>query len=229
MKTATTLGHDEAWLLLALARQRAAAGARARAGRGTTAGSCAACAREAATQRHMVPAAHRPGARDLRARPLVAQAHGAHRRPGRRASATRARRRARCRARGAAPSRDLAPAGTRLGGDLRAHGGTRAAHRDQLSLVAAAVLPTPPRARRPGVLHIAFDRALPVGDVAESCVPPARAWSKDRARAASSGSRRCLPLIRGARGTRRERRMRALAARLQADPRVRWIEPLAAP
>jgi hypothetical protein len=81
----------------------------------------------------------------------------------------------------------------------------------------------------PDVLHIAFDRSLPVGEVEELLhsagarvvegpgtsgifgVAPVKVASHASARGAVSPE------------------MRALSARLHADPRVRWIEPLVEP
>jgi len=70
------------------------------------------------------------------------------------------------------------------------------------------------------VLHIAFERTLPVGDVAEAL---RGAGARVVAGPDSHGIFGVAPLTatEGAGSP-----MRALAARLRSDPRVRWVEPL---
>ena len=74
---------------------------------------------------------------------------------------------------------------------------------------------TLPAAAAPGVLHIAFDRSLPIGD-AEQLLISAGARVVEGPDA--TGVLGVAPV--GAAG------LRALAERLRSDPQVRWIEPL---
>jgi hypothetical protein len=83
-------------------------------------------------------------------------------------------------------------------------------------------------ARAPAqVLHIAFERTLPVGDVEEALrAAGARVVEGPDGRGIFGVAP--LSLARGATadpGT--PAALRALAARLRSDPRVRWVEPLA--
>jgi hypothetical protein len=79
----------------------------------------------------------------------------------------------------------------------------------------------------PDVLHIAFERSLPVGEVEELL---RSAGARVVEGPGSSGIfgvapvKLAHPMQRGAVSPE----MRALSARLRADPRVRWIEPLPA-
>jgi hypothetical protein len=73
------------------------------------------------------------------------------------------------------------------------------------------------------VLHIAFERTLPVGDVAEAL---RAAGARVVAGPDSHGIFGVAPLETSA-GAGAGSRMRTLAARLRSDPRVRWVEPLA--
>lgn len=69
----------------------------------------------------------------------------------------------------------------------------------------------------PGVLHVAFERSLPIGEVEQML--------------RSAGARVVEgPDVSGIFGiapAEAKPDMRALAARMRADPRVRWVEPLA--
>ena len=71
------------------------------------------------------------------------------------------------------------------------------------------------------VLHIAFERTLPVGDVSEAL---RAAGARVVEGPDSHGIFGVAPLA-AAKGAGPE--MRALAARLRSDPRIRWVEPLA--
>jgi hypothetical protein len=73
------------------------------------------------------------------------------------------------------------------------------------------------------VLHIAFERTLPVGDVEEALHT---AGAHVVAGPDSRGIFGVAPL-EVAPGSDPGAPMRALAARLRSDPRVRWVEPLA--
>ncbi len=82
-------------------------------------------------------------------------------------------------------------------------------------------------AATPDVLHIAFDRSLPVGEVEELL---RSAGARVVEGPGSSGIFGVAPVTVAARTGVRDAvspEMRALSARLHADRRVRWIEPLA--
>lgn len=74
----------------------------------------------------------------------------------------------------------------------------------------------------PGVLHIAFDRAVSIGEV-EDILHSAGAHLVTGPDA--SGVFGIAPTLPGAMSAQ----LRALEARLRADARVRWVEPLTAP
>jgi hypothetical protein len=77
----------------------------------------------------------------------------------------------------------------------------------------------------PDVLHIFFDRSLPVGEV-EEVLRSAGARVVEGPR--SSGEFGVAPTtVSRAHPGAVSPEMRALAARLSADPRVRWVEPIA--
>ena len=80
----------------------------------------------------------------------------------------------------------------------------------------------------PDVLHIAFERSLPVGEVEELL---RSAGARVVEGPGSSGIFGVAPVKVAAHARERATvspEMRALSARLRADPRVRWVEPLAA-
>jgi hypothetical protein len=80
----------------------------------------------------------------------------------------------------------------------------------------------------PDVLHIAFERSLPVGEVEELL---RSAGARVVEGPGSSGIFGVAPVTLAAHPRERgavSPEMRALSARLRADPRVRWIEPLPA-
>jgi len=86
------------------------------------------------------------------------------------------------------------------------------------------VMTLPPPAT-PDVLHIAFDRALPVGE-AEEVLRSAGARVVEGP--SSNGELGVAPVtVSGSPQGVVSPEMRAVAARLRADPRVRWVEPLA--
>jgi hypothetical protein len=74
-----------------------------------------------------------------------------------------------------------------------------------------------------GVLHVAFERSLPLGDLEELL-------RADGAHVVegpdASGVFGVAPLTAATRGTGVTAEMRTLAARLSADARVRWVQPL---
>jgi Putative zinc-finger len=79
-------------------------------------------------------------------------------------------------------------------------------------------------AATPGVLHVAFERSLPIGD-AEQLLLSAGARvveGPDR-----SGVFGVAPVADAAAPAQREAQLRALAARLRSESQVRWVEPLA--
>jgi hypothetical protein len=80
----------------------------------------------------------------------------------------------------------------------------------------------------PDVLHVAFERSLTIGEVEELL---RSAGARVVEGPGSSGIFGVAPLVgatRDAAGSSTGPQMHALAARLQADARVRWVEPLAA-
>ena len=228
MKTASTLHHDDAWLLLPWLANERLSGAQLlqveehlQAMRGVR-----------ARGRDSAPhggTAHRPGARDLRARTLVAQADGAHRRPRAGApSATRARPPALLRPRRGAFAPTWRPPGLAWAATfvLTVTLGliTATSYRWSQPLYSTYTAPRAPAA----VLHIAFDRALPVGDVAEALRGAGARVVEGPGASGIFGVVPLAPLTPAHGADPVSPELRALAARLQADPRVRWIEPLAA-
>jgi Putative zinc-finger len=79
----------------------------------------------------------------------------------------------------------------------------------------------------PGVLHIAFDRSLPIGEMEEMLHS---AGARVVEGPGTTGVFGIAPVTATARGVAESAdvspQLRALAARLSADPRVRWVEPL---
>jgi hypothetical protein len=79
----------------------------------------------------------------------------------------------------------------------------------------------------PGVLHIAFDRSLPIGEMEEMLHS---AGARVVEGPGTTGVFGIAPVTATARGVADSgdvtAQLRALAARLRADPRVRWVEPL---
>ena len=79
----------------------------------------------------------------------------------------------------------------------------------------------------PGVLHIAFDRSLPIGEM-EEMLHSASARVVEGP--GTTGVFGIAPVTATARDIAESGdvspQLRALAARLSADPRVRWVEPL---
>ena len=79
----------------------------------------------------------------------------------------------------------------------------------------------------PGVLHIAFDRSLPIGEMEEML---RSAGARVVEGPGTTGIFGVAPVTAAARGSAEfgevSPQMRALAARLRADARVRWVEPL---
>jgi hypothetical protein len=79
----------------------------------------------------------------------------------------------------------------------------------------------------PGVLHIAFDRSVPIGEMEEML---RSAGARVVEGPGTTGIFGIAPVTAAARGSAESGEvsppMRALAARLRADARVRWVEPL---
>ena len=79
----------------------------------------------------------------------------------------------------------------------------------------------------PGVLHIAFDRSVPIGEMEEML---RSAGARVVEGPGTTGIFGVAPVTAAARGSAESGeaspQMRALAARLRADARVRWVEPL---
>jgi hypothetical protein len=107
----------------------------------------------------------------------------------------------------------VAAAGACLGGQLRARDRPRRNRHHGGSLVANPV---------PGVLHIAFDRTVAIGQV-EDILHAAGAHVVTGPD--SSGVFGIAPSSPDTTSGQ----MRALEARLRAEARVRWVEPLTAP
>jgi hypothetical protein len=78
-------------------------------------------------------------------------------------------------------------------------------------------------AAEPGVLEIAFDRSLPIGE-AEQLLLSSGARVVEGPDA--SGVFGVAPAAPAAAPADSAAQLRALADRLRADPRVRWIQPL---
>jgi hypothetical protein len=79
----------------------------------------------------------------------------------------------------------------------------------------------------PGVLHIAFDRSVPIGEMEEML---RSAGARVVEGPGTTGIFGIAPVTAAASGSAESGevspQMRALAARLRADARVRWVEPL---
>ncbi|HYM43831.1 MAG TPA: zf-HC2 domain-containing protein [Steroidobacteraceae bacterium] len=75
----------------------------------------------------------------------------------------------------------------------------------------------------PGVLHVAFERSLPIGD-AEQLLLSAGARVVEGPDA--SGVFGVAPVAAPGTTQAPDARLRALAQRLRSDPEVRWVEPL---
>jgi len=226
MTMQSTSRHDEIWLLLPwLANGRLAGAQRAQAEEHLR--ECAACAREMRSQQQLcellttpervtyapgpslrklmeridgsAPAPVRAGRPAARPRPAYAGLAAAWRPPG------------------------LAWAATFV---LTVALGTLVATTYRWSQPLYATVTSTARAT-PDVLHIAFDRSLPVGEVEELL---RSAGARVVEGPGTTGIFGVTPVsVRPSAGTRAavSPEMRALAARLRADARVRWIEPLA--
>jgi hypothetical protein len=82
----------------------------------------------------------------------------------------------------------------------------------------------PAEARRPEVLHIALDRELTIGEVSELLrVDGARVVEGP----GTTGIFGVTPVTLGPSQRGTDRQLLDLATRLRADPRVRWVEPIA--
>jgi anti-sigma factor RsiW len=75
----------------------------------------------------------------------------------------------------------------------------------------------------PGVLHIAFDRSVPIGEMEEML---RSAGARVVEGPGTTGIFGIAPVTAAAQSGEVSPQMRALAARLRADARVRWVEPL---
>jgi hypothetical protein len=76
----------------------------------------------------------------------------------------------------------------------------------------------------PNVLHIAFDRSLTVGEAAEALRSTGARIVEGPDNTGVFGIR---PVTTAAGDTTSSHAMQVLSARLRADPRVRWVEPIA--
>ena len=217
-----TSAHDECWLLLPwLANGRLSAAPRARAEEHVS--ECAQCARELEAQRLLCAALTEPErityAPGPAFRKLMARIDGAQR--------------------PAAPVRVPARVGAAatLGAAWRPPGlawaatfaltvglGILVATANRWSQPSYVTVTSDARAA-PDVLHIAFERSLPVGDVEELL---RSAGARVVEGPGGNGVFGITPAgVSDAHAGLVSPEMRALAARLSADPRVRWIEPRA--
>ena len=80
----------------------------------------------------------------------------------------------------------------------------------------------------PNVLHVAFERSLSIGEVEELLQLAGARVVEGPGSSGILGVAPVAGVTRDAADNAITPQMRALAARLQADPRVRWVEPLAA-
>jgi hypothetical protein len=217
-----TSAHDECWLLLpwlANGRLSAAEGMRAQA----HVSECAQCARELEAQSLLCAALTEPErityAPGPSFRKLMARIDGTPR------PATPVRVPARAAA-GATLAAAWRPPGLAWAATFVLTVGlgvlvATAYHWSQPSYVTA----TSAARATPDVLHIAFERSLPVGDVEELL---SSAGARVVEGPGNGGVFGVAPVgISDAHPGVVSPEMRALAARLRADPRVRWIEPLA--
>lgn len=215
--------HEECWLLLPwLANGRLDAAERARLEQHVR--GCAECTRELELERRWSDAltepervSHTPGPsfRKLMERIDAAPAAGAEAAPATVSSATRA---ARTRAAWRPPGLAWA-ASFVLTLALGAFGAT--AYRWSEPLYGTL---TSPAAATPGVLHVAFERSLPIGD-AEQLLLTVGARVVEGPDA--SGVFGVAPVAAApATVADRDARLHALADRLRGDPQVRWVEPL---
>ena len=79
----------------------------------------------------------------------------------------------------------------------------------------------------PNVLHIAFDRSLTVGEAEEALRSTGARIVEGPDSTGVFGIRPVATGAGSATSTRDSHAMRVLSARLRADPRVRWVEPIA--
>lgn len=213
----TPLAHEESWLQLPfLANGRL--GGEVRAEVEAHVRTCAACARELEAQRTLSGLLTEPDTVSYAAAPSfrkLLQRIDAAPAPAAAPSAAAVRR---WRTPGAWRPPGLAWAATFL---LTVSLGlmVATAYRWSQPLYATATRPAP----APTVLHVAFERSLPVGEVGEVLQ---RAGARVVEGEGGSGVFGVVPAA--ASGPVGPAELRALAARLQRDPRVRWIEPLAA-
>jgi Putative zinc-finger len=241
--TAAAARHEECWLLLPwLANGRLPAAERARVEEHVR--ECVACAREVTSQRLLCEAFAEPD--------RVSYAPGpSFRKLMERIDGGGARRRE---SRPAQPEEPVPPAPllqpVQLTQPARAAAALRSAWRPPglawaasftlvvgLALLSGAayhwsqplyVTHTATPAANPGVLHIAFERSLPIGEVEELLRAAGARVVEGPGTTGIFGVTPVAPAtapMAGAVGVSSQ--MRALAARLRADARVRWVEPLA--
>jgi hypothetical protein len=78
-------------------------------------------------------------------------------------------------------------------------------------------------AATPGVLHVAFERSLPIGDAEQLLLSAGARVVEGPDRSGVFG----VAPVADAAAPEREAQLRALAARLRSESQVRWVEPLA--
>jgi hypothetical protein len=86
---------------------------------------------------------------------------------------------------------------------------------------------TAPTAASPDVLHIAFVPSLPIAEVEELLRSAGARVVEGPGKTGIFGVSPVAAAPRTAHGGEVKPQLRDLAARLRADPRVRWVEPLA--
>jgi len=219
MSSRVACSHEESWLLLPwLANGRLNAAERARLELHVR--GCAECAREVALQRQLCDALTEPE------RVTYAPAPSFRKLMSRidAAPATRS-----------APLALPAARAARLHAAWRPPGLAWAASFVLLSLagVLAAtayrwsqplyVTHTEVSAAAPGVLHVAFERSLAIGDVEQLLLSAGARVVEGPDRSGVFG---VAPVVDGAASADTPARMRVLAARLRAEREVRWVEPL---
>jgi hypothetical protein len=213
MNTHSVSAHDDTWLLLPwLANGRLAGAQRAQVEEHVRA--CTACEQGARSA-----SASSGPSEDLRAWSLAAQAPD-------RTTATPPQEGARAPAQGLASRRTSSPPGARrfAWAATAAHRSARGADGPRTPLVTKAYATY---SDRPGTTCVAFDRSPPFGEVEELL---RSAGARVVEGPGTTGIFGIVPAGSAPRsaGSAASPQMRALAARLHGDPRVRWIEPLPA-
>jgi anti-sigma factor RsiW len=219
--------HEECWLLLPwLANGRLSAAERARVEEHVR--ECAACAREVSSQRLLCEALAEPDrvsyAPGPSFRKLMERIDGGAAQP----RETRQAPPARSPAGAAALYSAWRPPGLAWAASFALMVGlavlSGAAYRWSQPFY---VTHTATAAVKPDVLHVAFERSLPIGEVEELLRAAGARVVEGPGTSGIFGITPVAPVTRPAAGKGEvSPEMRALAARLRADARVRWVQPL---